>query len=262
MNEVRSLLLAAGTGSRLLPLTEYWPKCLMPIKKIALLEYWLSALFRNDLKKVIVNIHHHKNIVDEFLSRENFNNWVDRYYEPKLLGTAKTFSVHSSYFEKSTTMLIHADNWCHCNFADFIYFHQQQRPKNTLITMMTFNTQNPENCGIVELDNNGIVNKIHEKKNSHIGNIANAAVYLIEPEIIDWLKKNPNVTDFSTEVLPNFLGQISTWHNNKIHRDIGEKKMLIAAQNDPSPSIIWRNKDKWQLDFEKHDIQNKIFNKD
>ena len=32
--------------------------------------------------------------------------------------------------------------------------------------------------------------------------------------------------------------------------------MLIAAQNDPSPSIIWRNKDKWQLDFEKHDIQN------
>ena len=101
-----------------------------------------------------------------------------------------------------------------------------------------------------------------KKKNSHIGNIANAAVYLIEPEIIDWLKKNPNVTDFSTEVLPNFLGQISTWHNNKIHRDIGEKKMLIAAQNDPSPSIIWRNKDKWQLDFEKHDIQNKIFNKD
>ena len=63
MSEVRALLLAGGLGTRLQPLTDEWPKCLMPIGERPLLEYWLETLFSIDVNEVIVNLHHHSKIV-------------------------------------------------------------------------------------------------------------------------------------------------------------------------------------------------------
>ena len=52
--------------------------------------------------------------------------------------------------------------------------------------------------------------------------MANAAVYIIEPEVVDFMVAlNKSFVDFSTEVLPNFLGRIYTYHNSTYHRDIG-----------------------------------------
>ena len=90
MNEVRALLLAAGLGTRLSPLTDEWPKCLMPIGKRPLLEYWLETLHLANVNKVIVNLHHHSEIVQEFLNRPRFNGWVSSVYEETLPGTAGT----------------------------------------------------------------------------------------------------------------------------------------------------------------------------
>ena len=59
MTKVSALLLAAGFGTRLMPLTENWPKCLMPIGNYPLLEYWLSNLFFNNILDVYVNLHSH-----------------------------------------------------------------------------------------------------------------------------------------------------------------------------------------------------------
>ena len=67
MKNISAILLSAGTGSRLMPLTKSWPKCLMPIHKIPLLEFWLSDLWENDIKQAIVNTCHHGDIVSEFL---------------------------------------------------------------------------------------------------------------------------------------------------------------------------------------------------
>ena len=65
--EVRALLLAAGLGSRLRPLTERWPKCLMPIGKRPLLEFWLETLYLINVRGVLINLHHHSEIVKEFI---------------------------------------------------------------------------------------------------------------------------------------------------------------------------------------------------
>ena len=88
--EVRALLLSAGLGTRLKPLTDKWPKCLMPIGGRPLLEYWLQALCDLEINKVIVNTHHHSELVSAFLDRPHFAEWVTNIYEPELLGTASS----------------------------------------------------------------------------------------------------------------------------------------------------------------------------
>ena len=252
------MLLAAGKGTRLRPLTDKWPKCLMPIGERPLLEYWLENLLSLGISKVLVNMHHHADDVRTFLRRSRFVNWVEGVFEPELLGTAGTLISNSYFFKNCTTLLVHADNWCQCDFEDFLNFHQYRLPSQCLITMMTFDSPSPETCGIVEVDEQGVVQTIHEKSANANGTCANGAVYLLKPEVLSWLEHHPEITDFSTEVLPRFMGRIAIWHNYKILRDIGTSKMLKIAQSDPTTSPLWPKNDLWQKKFMKHPIHKLI----
>ena len=100
------------------------------------------------------------------------------------------------------------------------------------------------------MDDQNVVVAIYEKVSNPPGNRANAAVYLLEPEVLKWLNDNPRISDFSTEVLPQFIGRIATWHNPQIHRDIGTLPMLRAAQTDKRPLLNINANDEWQTAFE------------
>lgn len=261
MNQIRALLLSAGEGVRLRPLTNEWPKCLMPIGGRPLLEYWLDTLRVIGVENILVNLHHHADIVQGFLSRPRFASWVQSVFEPELLGTAGTIISNVEFCRQGTLLLIHADNWCQCNFPEFLSYHFLERPSQCSITMMTFDSPMPQNSGIVEVDEAGVVLEFHEKVSNPPGSLANGAVYLIEPDICEWLTHRPNLRDFSTEVLPNFLGHIATWHNSHIHRDIGLLSSLRCAQSDPKPPALWQDKDDWQTAFETHAIHAVISEK-
>ena len=110
----------------------------------------------------------------------------------------------------------------------------------------------------MELDNKGIVQKFHEKVKNPPGNLANAAIYLLEPEVLDVLQDRPNVSDFDLEIIPSLLGKIATWENTNIHRDIGTLGSLLEAQNDPKPTIGLLEPDSWQRKFEKNTISKKL----
>jgi mannose-1-phosphate guanylyltransferase len=256
VSEVRALLLAAGLGTRLRPLTDYCPKCLMPIGEKPLLEYWLYSLHRCNISAVWVNLHHHREMVRSFLARDDFSSWVTAIVEDQLLGTAGTLRANASKFLDATTLIAHADNWCQCNLQDFLDFHYYNRPSGTVITMMTFRSSTPETCGIVEVDGRGIVTRLHEKVNRPCGNLANGAVYLFEPEVMSWIENENHINDLSTEVLPEYLGRIATWENTGIHRDIGDIRSLLAAQHDPRPSLCWDTMDDWARAFQAHPIQS------
>ena len=255
---INALLLAAGIGTRLKPLTDDWPKPLMPIRGRPLLEYWICQLDRLNIQNILVNIHCHKEIMEEFLNRKQFSGYVSYVYEPKSLGTGGTLLANKENFRNETTLFIHADNWCQCDFQGFIDFHIYHRPRDTIMTMMTFRTSTPTSCGIVELDNNGIVRKFHEKVKNPPGNLANAAIYLLEPEVMELLENRSKVTDFDIDILPSLLGKIATWENANILRDIGTLDSLLKAQKDPIPNLAWSSPDNWQKDFEKNTINAKL----
>lgn len=253
-----AVLLAAGVGSRLGPLTRDWPKCLMPIHGRPLLEYWLLNLKQYNFDRVLVNTHHHAGQVKTFLERACFAEWVYQAPEPNLLGTASTLREHSETIGSNTVLVAHADNWCNADLIKFQVFHEHYRPPGTVITMMTFVTNTPSNCGIVTLDGKGVVTGFFEKVQDPPGNIANGAVYLLEPEVIAWMRTHPRVTDFSTDVLPEFLGRIATWQNHGIHKDIGLLDSLLRAQQDPPMLEENCPVDDWAKTFRAHPIHSKI----
>ena len=256
MTDVCAMLLCGGLGTRLQPLTDRWPKCLMPINGRPLLEYWLNMLWQNEIHEVLVNAHHFHKIIERFLERPRFCQWVRSVYEPKLLGTAGTLRKNIDFFSDSTILLIHADNWCQFNLNEFLNFHNNCRPAGTVLTMMTFRTDTPSTCGIVELDSSGVVKHFHEKKSDPPGDLANGAVYLVEFEVLTWIADHPEIIDFSTQVLPHYLGRISTWENTNIHRDIGTLESLARAQHDPIPDLYWEEDDTWQREFNNNAVHN------
>jgi mannose-1-phosphate guanylyltransferase len=243
--KIVAIILAAGFGTRLLPLTLKWPKCLMPIRNRPLLEHWLSMLFTAGVKRVLVNTHHRALDVRAFLGRKMFTDWVTEAYEPILLGTSGTIRNNKHFISNSDLLLIHGDNWCQCNLQQFIEYHINHRPIETLITMMIFETKNPMGCGIVELNDKGVVVGFHEKVTNPPGNLANAAIYMLSNEVVNWIIQNPNANDFSTEVIPKFIGKIATWKNKEILRDIGSIKELIKSQSDSAPPALWDQNDDW-----------------
>jgi len=211
-----------------------------------------------------VNLHYQSEKVQDFLSHQRLNSWVGSVFESELLGTAGTLRANKDFFEGSTVLLVHADNFCRCDFKSFIRYHQTARPVNTALTMMTFDTASPETCGIVETDDHGVVTAFYEKVANPPGNCASGAVYLLEPEVLEWIIDNPEITDFSTQVLPNFIGRIATWHNLGIHIDIGNIQALRMAQNlalldhniDKDSSITVD--DEWMIAFAKHPVHQLI----
>ena len=227
---MKALLLAAGIGSRLHPITNNIPKCLVPINGKPLLEYWLDNLSKIGVNDFLINTHYLSEQVEHFVANSKYFDKITLVYEEELLNTGGTLLANSDYFSNESFFLIHADNLSFCNFNSFVKSHKN-RPKNTEITMMLFNTDDPKSCGIVELNENGVVKRFYEKVDNPPSNLANGAVYICEPSIFEFLNSlNKKNIDFSLDVLPNYLGKINTFLNDVYHRDIGTIKSYAMAQ--------------------------------
>lgn len=229
---VRAILLAAGLGTRLHPLTTVVPKCLMPINGRPLLEYWLRNLKRAGISEVLVNTHHLPGLVRDWLAASSWGEHVHVTYEQELLGTAGTLLSNRGFYNSEPVLLAHADNLCDAPLRQFMAAHQG-RKSGAVITMMSFVTDSPRACGILDVGDGGIVRAFHEKVPDPPGNIANGAVYIVDPEVVDCVASLGKAeADFSTEVIPRYLGRIQAWQNPGYHRDIGTVESLLAAQRE------------------------------
>ncbi|NOQ29633.1 MAG: NTP transferase domain-containing protein [Helicobacteraceae bacterium] len=227
---MKALLLAAGLGTRLRPITDTIPKCLVPINGKPLLEYWLNNLSEVGITDFLINTSYLHKSVEEYVKQSKYRDKITLVYEEELLDTGGTLLANRSFFNDESFMLIHADNMSICNFNDFIDTHKK-RAKYCEMTMMIFRSDNPSSCGIVELDNNKIVQKFHEKVDNPPSNLANGAVYICEPSIFNFLEDlGTKKIDFSNDVIPHFTGKIGAFINDVYHRDIGSVESYALVQ--------------------------------
>jgi mannose-1-phosphate guanylyltransferase len=229
---MRALILAAGFGTRLRPLTYTVPKCLVPIGGRPLLDYWLDSLFAGGIEKILINTSHLAEHMRRHVAASPWHERIDLVHEPELLGTGGTIRANQAYFGNAPFMVIHGDNLSDCNIAGLITAHQH-RPANCPITMLAFRTDQPALCGILETGPTGLVQAFHEKVAIPPGNIANGAVYVFEPEVVAFINSIPHPEiDLSTQVIPFFLGRIFAVMHHGYHRDIGNLPSLNAAKRD------------------------------
>lgn len=226
---MNAILLAAGMGTRLRPLTDQVPKCLMKIGGKPLLEIWLEKLFEANIESVLINTHYLSSQVVDFVAKSKYCKYISIAHEPELLGTAATLIKNVSFFDGQDGLLIHADNYCTANIKEFIDEHGK-RPKSCEISMMTFLTDEPKECGIVSVNSKKIVVEFEEKSDAPKGNLANGAVYILSPKAQYEIKKNsPFAVDFSAEILNKFINRIYSYENIGLHIDIGTINRYIRA---------------------------------
>jgi mannose-1-phosphate guanylyltransferase len=218
---LKAILLAAGYGTRLRPLTNATPKCLVKIKNKPLLQLWLESLTKAGVNSFLINTHYLHVEVENFIHSSVFKNKCKLVYEEQLLGTAGTLIKNINFIENDEILLIHADNYCLEDINNLILAHKN-RPNYCLLTMMTFRTQEPSSCGIVEVNESNIMYGFHEKISNPPGNLANCAVYILSKEFINILRNDFfNVNDFSKDVLAHFVNKTFIYETKNIFIDIG-----------------------------------------
>lgn len=228
---MRAILLAAGLGTRLRPLTNTIPKCLVPIKGEPLLGIWLERLAQAGMGPFLVNTHYLAEQVEAFIAASPHRKQVRLVHESNLRGTAGTLITNLDFFQGEDGMLIHADNFCLADIRAFVQAHRQ-RPPECMMTMMTFRTDTPSTCGIVELDERGVVIGFHEKVANPPGNLANGAVYILSSELLESIGTELHtVKDFSTEVLHRFVGRIYSYQTSEIFLDVGTPESYAKAND-------------------------------
>ena len=231
---MKALLLAAGEGTRLRPVTLTTPKCLVDIGGKPLLQHWLDGLTSaRKFDEVIVNTHYLAERVESFLDACQVELKLTRSFEANLLGAGGTLLRHEAALVGSDFLVAHADNFSLIDWPEFLNAHET-RPAGCVGTMMTFRTDDPRSCGIVELDTRGLVVQMHEKVENPPGNLANAAVFLFSPELFDIIRplRGTAVVDISRDMIPLLLGRLLAFQTSGYHRDIGTVESLTIARLD------------------------------
>ena len=153
-------------------------------------------------------------------------------HEDRLLGTAGTIEHNIEFFKDGPFICAHADNLTNLDIKAFINAHKK-RQNSCVMTMVTFLTDEPRNCGIVELDENFVVQNFHEKVINPPGNLANGAIYIFHPQVIGEIKKLPKgPKDISRQIIPKFMGKIQSYLHAGYHRDIGHIDSLEIARRE------------------------------
>lgn len=235
---VRAVLLAGGLGTRLRPLTDHVPKCLVPVGGRPMLDWWVDALDRAGIGEVLLNTHHHAGQVRDWIGRVNARGGaqVTEAFEPVLLGSAGTVHANRAFADGADVVLvIYADNLSDIDLAALAAFHAAHGDP---ATMALFRTEFPQKCGIADLDAEGRITAFVEKPAQPVSNLANAGLYVLDADL--WREiADMDVFDFGFDVIPRLVGRMHGFLHPGYHRDIGTPAALEAANAD-APGLMAR----------------------
>lgn len=215
---MKAFLLAAGLGTRLKPLTDSMPKCLVPINGRPLLQYWLDICDRGGITEALINVHSHPDRVTDFLSGYRGKVRVTTSYEKELLGSGGTIIKNREFVAKDDSFLIiYADNFTTLDLRKLRDFHSRH---DTLCTLAVYESKWPETGGVVELDPEGNVVSFEEKPKTPRSDLISSGIFITKNRIFDYFPEKDFI-DFGYDVLPRLVGNMVAYVMKEFIQDIG-----------------------------------------
>ena len=228
---MKALILAAGMGTRLGPLTRHMPKPMLPVGGRPLLEHIIELLRRHGVTEVAVNLHHKPDaILRHFGSGEAWGVHMRYSYEATLLGSAGTALRHLAWVYPNPFLVYYGDVYAEADLAEMIERHCAG---NAAATIAVHQVDDPTRCGIVEYDTGRRVRRFVEKPPADqvFSNWANSGIYVLNPDVLRYVSDIPS--DFGHDIFPRLLeaGQtIQVYPITGTLIDIGTPEGYEAAQ--------------------------------
>jgi mannose-1-phosphate guanylyltransferase len=225
---LKAFLLAAGHGTRLRPLTDTIPKCLVPIRGVPILEIWLSVCRRAGIDEVLINLHSHAEVVKSALKHCETKVNVHLSEEPTLLGSAGTLSANRDWVAgESNFWVLYADVLTAADLCEMANFHYTRQ---TVATIGLYKVMDPRRCGVVSFDENFVVREFVEKPVQPRSNWSFSGLMIATPELLKHIPERVPA-DLGFDVLPYLTGQMVAYPIKDYVIDIGTIENYQAAQN-------------------------------
>jgi mannose-1-phosphate guanylyltransferase len=237
---VKAFLLAAGVGSRLRPITDLTPKCMLDIDGKPLLDIWFDSFGKAGVDEVLVNLHHLPDVVRDHLAARTGSPTVRAVHEPELLGSAGTLLANRQWVAGEEFFLAcNADNLTDFDLRTLIDAHAAN---GGIATLTLFHSPNPSSGGVVELDGAGRVAGFTEKPSHPVSDLTNAGIYAFRPDVldeIDAVSNRPGPTaaappprDIGYDLLPRLVGRARAVLIDGYFRDIGTPDAYRLARQE------------------------------
>lgn len=199
----KAFILAGGKGTRLRPITYEIPKPMVPIQGRPILEHTINLLRRHDIRDIIISTGYlgHK-IKEYFGDGSKFGVKINYIEEDKPLGTAGSLRLASPLLNEPFIM-VNGDNLFSFDLDGLVMAHKQN---GGLATMALVSVEDPSKFGVAVLKGNKIVNFVEkpERKDAP-SNLINAGVYILEPEIINYLPNKTVASMIEKDIFPKLV---------------------------------------------------------
>ena len=198
------MVLAAGLGTRLRPLTEDKPKCLVLLAGRPLIDWTLRWLKSAGVKECVINLHYLPDKVQDFIgSGSQYGLQIQYSYEPELLGTAGAVKKVADFFDRPF-FVIYSDNFSRWNLTNLVEAHEKNQ---AIATIAVHWREDVSQSGVVELDRDnrilGLVEKpkMEQSPDSHY---VNAGFYYLDQKVLDYIPDG-KFCDFAFDVFPKMI---------------------------------------------------------
>ena len=225
---MRAMVLAAGLGTRLRPLTYEITKPMVPVLDRPVMEHILDLLDEHRFGPVIANLHYFPDSI-----REYFGDRISYRYEPELLGTAGGVRACAEFFGADPFLVISGDALTDIDLTSLYGAHIDA---GGIATLAVKRVEHTEEYGVVLHDRDGRVTGFQEKpaRDEALSDLGNCGIYVFDPTIFDYFPERPFV-DWATDVFPVLLENDVPFYIHEIDRywnDIGSLAELRAGTFD------------------------------
>lgn len=179
-NKHSAIILAAGKGTRLDPLTRSQPKALIPIVDKTIIEHTLIGL-KPYIDEAIIIVHTFHEQIESYLGNNFQGVRLVYVYQEEPLGTGHAVQAAAQYVNHEKTFIVYGDD-----LYDTHFYEQLSSRQNAAIAV---DVPNWQNYGIFQLKNGIYLDSLIEKPKEHIGNLANPGVYFLSRKIFDYFEQ-------------------------------------------------------------------------
>lgn len=226
---MKAFLLAAGVGSRLRPITDTIPKCMVTIDGQPLLDIWLDAFDRAGVDEVVVNLHHLPDVARRHIAARTGPPAVRTFFEPELLGSAGTLIANRDWVDGEDLFLAcYADNLTDFDLRSLVQAHREH---DAIATLTVFHSERPWAGGVVEIDAVGRVMGFVEKPANPVSDLTNAGMYAFHPSVLKEIDGLPP-KDIGFDLLPRLVGRARAVLVEGYFRDIGTADAYRRAREE------------------------------